>query len=408
MRRRAAAALCLALLLAGCDHDAGSEGGAIAGVANTDWHRNDLNAHVTRWLAISPASSGLMTGVFDRDWKPANRGYADVTLHSRVLYTMLVGYEATGDARYLDAAKRGADYLLSTFHDPDNGGFYQGVDLSGKPVNQNKNAYSHAFVLLALSHAARVTGDPKYKAAALQAWQDIRRGLREPGGGLRGSAPRDFAPPATPGQHSQNPVMHMFEALLALYDATGDQEVLADARELGDFVLNQLMVGLPDGGAYIPEWYDGQWQALKNEDGYTDLGHQFEWSHLLRSAEKRGLPPVYSGVADRLLKFAVATGYDEQDGGVFNRMSANGKVDRSKYWWQQAEGMKAFLAVAERPEMARRYRDTLELVDKEFVDREHGGWNFGARETCAHGGCTGQQPDPYHLVGLDWLVLSAK
>jgi len=349
-----------------------------------------------------------MQATFDRAWRPQNQGVGDLTMHSRVVYAMLAGYEATGDARYLDAAKRGTDFLLTSFHDPANGGFFQMVDAAGKPHSMIKNSYGHAFALLALAHAARVTGDPKYKAAALEAWQDIRRGLHEPGGGLRGSAPPDFAPPATPGKHSQNPVMHMFEALLALYDATGEQQVLADAREMGDFVVNQLMVGLPDGGAYIPEWYDEQWKPLKDGDGYTDMGHQFEWSHLLRSAEKRGLPPVYSGVADRLLKFAVANGYDEQDGGVFNLISSNGQVDRNKFWWQQAEGMKAFLAVAERPEMARRYRDTLELVDKEFVDRDNGGWLSGAKETCAHGGCSGQQPDPYHMVGLDWLAVSSK
>jgi mannobiose 2-epimerase len=407
MRRRAAAGLCLALLLAACDRNGGSPANPVAAVANTEWHRKDLKAHIARWLAVSPLPSGMMQAGFDREWHPLKQGVGDLTLHSRVVYTMLVGYEATGDARYLDAAKRGTDFLLASFQDPVNGGFYEIVDAQGTPRSMGKNAYGHAFALLALAHAARVTGEPKYKAAALQAWQDIRRGLRDPDGGLRGSAPRDFSP-TPPGTHSQNPVMHMFEALLALIDATGDPQVLADARDMGDFVVNQLMVGLPDGGAYIPEWYDAQWKPLQNGDGFTDLGHQFEWSHLLRSAEKRGLPAVYSGVADRLLKFAVANGYDEQEGGIFNRMSPRGDVDRNKFWWQQAEGMKAFLAAAERPEMARRYRDTLDLVDKEFLDRENGGWLFGSKDTCAHGNCSAQQPDPYHLVSLDWLVLSSK
>jgi mannobiose 2-epimerase len=402
MRR---AALCLALLLAGCDR--GGQGGDIAAVANVDWHRKDLNAHVSRWLAVSPMPSGLMHGMFDREWRPLKEGTGDLTMHSRLVYTMLVGYEATGDARYLEAAKRGADFMLESYRDPVNGGFYQVIDKTGTPVSTHKSSYGHAFALLALAHAGRVTGEPKYKAAALAAWQDIRRGLREPGGGLRGAAPRDFAP-APPGKHSQNPLMHMFEALLALSDATGDQQVLADTRELGDFVLNQLMVGLPDGGAYIPEWYDEQWKPLQDSDGFTDVGHQFEWSHLLRSAEKRGLPPVYSGVADRLLKYAVTKGYDEQDGGIFNSISNQGVVDRSKYWWEQAEAMKAFLAVAQRPEMARRYQETLDLVDKEIIDRDNGGWRFGTKETCSRGGCPARQPDPYHLVGLDWLVLSAK
>lgn len=403
MKLRRAALLCCFALLAACDKESGGHAKALAEVANADWHRKDLNAHAARWLALAPTPSGLLLGQFDRNWRPLAGG-GDLTTHSRLVYTMLVAYETSKDPRYLETAKRGADFMLEKFHDPVNGGFFQVVDAAGQPTVTAKESYGHAFALFALSHAARVTGEPKYKEAALAAWQDIRSNLREAGGGLRGRAGRDFAP-AAHGPHTQNPVMHMFEALLALIDATGDQQVIADARELGDFVLNRLMVGLPDGGAYIPEWYDEDWKVLTDGNAYTDLGHQFEWSHLLRTAAARGLPPMYEDVADRLLKFAVAKGYDEQDGGIFTRISPSGHVDRGKYWWQQAEGMKAFLAVAERPDMARRYQETLELVDKEFLDRANGGWQFGTRETCARNGCTTIQPDPYHLVSLDAAAL---
>lgn len=403
MLRRAALACCL-VLFAGCDSDGGA--GGAASVANVEWHRRDLDAQLTRWLAVAPTPSGLMRGEFDRSWKPARDG-GDLTMHSHLVYTMLVGYEATGDKRYLEAARRGTDFTLAHFRDPQYGGFFQRVDAAGKPVNAGKNTYGHAFALLALAHAARVTGDPAYKEAALAAWQDIRGKLRQAGGGLRIEAPRDFAPGAS-RFNSQNHLMHMFEALLALIEASGDPSVLADARELGDFVLHKLLVGLPSGGAYIPEWYDLQWQPLQGGDGYTDIGHQFEWSHLLRTAERRGLPPVYGEVADRLLKFAVAQGYDEQDGGVFNRVYANGEVDRSKHWWPQAEAMRAFLAVPQRPDMVRRYQETQELVEQEFLDRENGGWLLGPRKACANGNCGKLQADPYHLVGLHWTVLSSK
>jgi cellobiose epimerase len=401
MLRRAALACCLALLAA-CDTDGGA-----ASVANVEWHRKDLNAQVTRWLAIAPTPSGLLQGEFDRGWKPVRAGTGDLTLHSRLVYTMLVGYEATGDKRALEAARQGADFMLAHFRDPEFGGFFQRVDAAGKPISTTKNTYGHAFALFALSHAARVTGEAKYKEAALRAWQDIRRNLQLPQGGLRTDAPRDFKPSSV-RHNSQNHLMHMFEALLALIEATGDQSVVADTRELGDFVLRKLMVGMADGGAYIPEWYDAQWVPLQNSDGYTDIGHQFEWSHLLRSAERRGVSPLYGEVADRLLKFAVAKGYDEQDGGVFNRIAPDGTVDRGKYWWPQAEAMRAFLAVPGRPEMARRYGETQELVDKEFLDRENGGWLPVPRKSCQYSNCGKLQPDPYHLVGLHWTALSPK
>jgi len=82
-------------------------------------------------------------------------------------------------------------------------------------------------------------------------------------------------------------------------EAVGERRLLViglqDAREVGNFVLYKLMVGLPSGGAYIPEWYDEHWKPLKSRDkgGFTDIGHQCEWVHLLRTAEKRGLLVYY-------------------------------------------------------------------------------------------------------------------
>jgi hypothetical protein len=132
--RRAALASCF-VLLAACDSGDGNRGDAMAQVANTEWHRKDLNAHLARWLAVAPMPSGLLQGQFDRSWQPAKQVVGDLTLHSRLVYTMLVGYEATGDARYLEAARRGADFMLAHFHDPVHGGFFQNVDAVGKPVS---------------------------------------------------------------------------------------------------------------------------------------------------------------------------------------------------------------------------------------------------------------------------------
>jgi mannobiose 2-epimerase len=395
------AAVLLALLLLACSQklDAGD-------YVDAAWHRKDLDRHLARWLAIAPTSSGLLVGQFDRDWKAPAQQVGDLTIHSRLLYAMIAGYEANGDQRYLDAARRGADFLLQHFHDPQYGGFYQRVDPNnGMVVADFKNTYGQAFALLALSHVARVTGDARYRQAALDAWRDIKQ-LRDADGGFRQEAARDFS--GNGGLRSQNPVMHLFEALLALLDASDDAAVREDARKLGNFVLYKLLVGQSSGGAYIPEWYDTHWQPLASkEDGaYIDFGHQFEWSHLLRSAERRGLPPLYGDVADRLLKYAVANGYDDSDGGIFNRAFPDGSVDRYKYWWQQAEGMRAFLAAGTRPDMARRYRQTLELVDQEVLDQANGGWQWGDKRTCAAGLCGTQQPEPYHLVGVDLAALA--
>ncbi|UCV05037.1 AGE family epimerase/isomerase [Dechloromonas denitrificans] len=372
------------------------------------WHKQDLEAHLARWLAVAPTPSGLMLGSFDRRWQAVPTQGGDLTTHSRLIFTMVKGYEHSGDKRYLEVAVRGAEFLLDRFHDPQYGGFFSRVEGDGKVVNAGKNTYGHAFALLALAHVARVTKDEKFRAAALSAWGDINSHLRDSSGGFRPDAPRDFGPSSS--LRNQNPVMHMFEALLALIDATGDPRALAGAQSVGNFVLYKLLEGQPDGGACIPEWYDEHWKALPTKDkgGYIDLGHQFEWSHLLATSESRGLPALYGAAADRLLSYGIKLGYDDIEGGVFNRLYPDGSIDRNKYWWQQAEGLHALLVAAsrsQRRDLWRRYEQTLELVKEQFIDEMNGGWKLAAKRTCESGRCGAEQPEPYHMVAMHSAAL---
>ena len=322
---------------------------------------------------------------------------------------MAIGYETTGEKRYLEEAVRGTEFLLNRFHDAQYGGFFANVDADGRVIDAGKNTYGHAFALFALSHVARVTKDERFRSAALTAWDEIALHLRDSDGGFRPDAPRDFSP--SNSLRTQNPVMHMFEALLALIDATGDPRALAGAQSVGNFVLYKLLEGQADGGAFIPEWYDEHWAPLNTKDkgAYIDIGHQFEWSHLLASAEHRGLPALYGGAAERLLKYGLNVGYDENDGGAFNRVYPDGSTDRNKYWWQQAECLRALMVAASasnRRDLWRRYEQTLALVQQQLVDESHGGWRFATKQICDAGHCDMEQPDPYHMAGMHATALN--
>ncbi|MBL0207962.1 MAG: AGE family epimerase/isomerase [Propionivibrio sp.] len=401
---RCSSVLCVALLLSGCDIVTGNNHNLAI-----QWHRHDLDTQVARWLAVSPTPSGLLLGKFDRQWHSASPQTGDLTSHSRIIFAMIIGHEITGDKRYLEVALRGTDFLLSRFHDSQHGGFYNHVGIDGQVINAAKNTYGHAFALLALSQMARVTREEKFRIAALNAWHDIDTHLRDADGGFRPEAPPDFGPSSS--LRNQNPVMHMFEALLALVDATGDPQALAGAVSVGNFVVNKLLEKQPDGGARIPEWYDERWKPLPTKDkgGYIDIGHQFEWSHLLAGAEHRGLSASYAPAADALLKYSLKAGYDEYDGGAFNRVYPDGSVDRDKYWWQQAECLRALMvaaAASNRRDLWRRYEQTVELVKEQFIDDSQGGWKIATKRTCDAGHCSNEQPDPYHMVGMHAVALN--
>jgi len=377
---------------------------------DTAWHRQALlDGVLAHWLKVSPQPSGLFRLRFARDWTPKldSQPRLELTMQGRMIYSMIIGYELTKNRAYLDAATRGTDFLLERFHDPVHGGFFNVVAEDGTVIADRKRAYGQAFALLALSHMGRVTGEKRYKTAALTAWQEIAQGLLDTRGGLVEVTTRNFKPESP--ERTQNPVMHMFEALMALVDATDDPRARSAARALGDFVITQLMQGLPDGSACITEWYDENWKPLptREKGAYLEIGHQFEWVHLLIRGSQLGLSPVYAAVSERLLQYALKAGYDEIDGGAFNRTYPDGPTDRSKVYWQQAECLHAMIAAAsanERRELWRRYEQTLGLVQKQFIDTRNGGWHDRA---CPDGGCTDEQPEPYHMVSLHRAAMQA-
>ncbi|MBI2751597.1 MAG: AGE family epimerase/isomerase [Burkholderiales bacterium] len=408
LRRRQLLALLAATPLAGCEQRAAPAARRI----DVEWHRKTVvDGLLARWLAASPTPSGMFLTRFDRQWQPLDRASVTLTGQCRLIYAMAVGHELTQDARYLDAARRGANFLLERFHDPLHGGFFYAVTADGKPHAVHKQAYGQAFAVLALATLARVdtAHAQRWQTEGLRAWDEARLGLRDPSGGLYVETARNF-PPQAGGPRTQNPVMHMFEALLALLEAlSGDAAIRlrADARQLGDFVVYKLLEGLPDGSARIPEWYDasgGSWkpQPTRDKGGYIDLGHQFEWTHLLLKAGALGVSPVYASVAERLLQYALKLGYDDLVGGAFDRCSPDqAAVERGKGDWQQYEALHGLIAAAAatgKPDLWRRYEQTLDLVRAELI--EQGG-------ACRLVRCGKELSEPYHATSMHLAAIRA-
>ncbi|MDM4768448.1 AGE family epimerase/isomerase [Pelomonas sp. SE-A7] len=405
LRRRRLASLALLPLL-GCEPSSENRAGR---QIDAEWHRRAaLEGHVAPWFAHAPRPDGSFHVNFGRDWTAKTGQNIEVTHHARLVYAMTAGYELSQDRRYLEAAYRGADYLLNRFADKVQGGFFHVLSPAGKVVADFKRCYGHAFVLFALAELFRVSQEPRFKEAALLALQHIETGLADPLGGYRAHTARNFVPGGRDSR-SQNPLMHMFEAQLALLEATGDPAARAAARRLGDFVVNQLLQGLPDGTAQIPEWYDAFWKPLttKEAGAYTDIGHQFEWSHLLVRSTALDVSQVHAPIADRLLDYALKQGYDEIDGGAISQVYPDQPAWKSKGWWQQAECLRALIVHATtsgRKELWRRYDQTLGLIRDELVDPQQGGWLPGV---CKRSGCEDVQPDPYHMLGMHLAAIKA-
>ena len=170
-------------------------------------------------------------------------------------------------------------------------------------------------------------------------------------------------------------MMHLFEALLALHDATQSNEIYKDAEDLANSIYSKLF---QEKGGYLPEVYDENWKPLPvSESGRIHLGHQFEWAFLLSQAFDRGFPQRYMTIGERLLEYGMKVGYDRETGGIYNNSDYDGKrEERSKGWWQQDEHLRALMnyaALRGRPDLWEPFEQSLAFWKQNFMDAEYGG-----------------------------------
>ena len=123
---------------------------------DVDWYRANLIATVDKWDGGLDGKSGMgafgdnFDGFFhvnlDRQFNPVAMDSTTAVAQSRGVYMNVEAYRAAGPEegrRFLDAAIKGADFLLSEMRDPRYGGFYWQVEESGHVVDFMKQGYIH-------------------------------------------------------------------------------------------------------------------------------------------------------------------------------------------------------------------------------------------------------------------------
>ena len=339
------------------------------------WFREHLLADILpHWLKGAVTPNGFFWPQLDRAWARHGSGLGTLVSQSRLLFVFSTGYRLTGDNAYLDATAVGADFLLKTFEDRLHGGWCWSCDPSGKILDDHKNCYGHAFVIFGLAHALRATGDSRYGKSAEQTYDIIRTKFRDSHGGLAWRLSADFQDGDT--ERSQNPMMHLFEALSELADASGKREYLDEARGIADFLFSPIAsTELPP----LPEVYAMDWRPKPTADGgYSAGGHLFEWAYLLSAAVERGLPASYLQLADRCLRHGITFALDRDNPGVVTRVSLEGQpLDYRKSFWEPCEAIRALLHFAVlrgRPDLLPICRNVLQFTRAHFIDPEYGGW----------------------------------
>ena len=239
----------------------------------------------------------------------------------------------------LDVARHGVDYLLSKTWIGGEAGFARRLTREGAMLDPTPDLYDHAFVLFALAWHHRASGDAASRDWMHRTLDYIEQRMRvKDGEGFIHELP-------VKGWRQQNPHMHLTEACLAAFEATGEARFSTLAQEIvGTFTARFFDLE----SQTLAEYFTDDLSRAPGDDGrIVEPGHQFEWAWILNSCRKLlGLP--LEAQIRALASFAEKHGVDPSTKITFNAVRDDGApIDRASRTWPNTERIKAAIALQE-------------------------------------------------------------
>jgi mannose/cellobiose epimerase-like protein (N-acyl-D-glucosamine 2-epimerase family) len=298
----------------------------------------------------------------DKDGTPQSEAPRRVLVQARQIYSYAKAAQFNWYPGAKELAFKGLAYLLDHGRSAD-GGFVHRLTPDGEVADPARDTYDHAFVLLALANVYQLGQDAQVRAEIDTTLRFIDQRLRSQHGGFI-----EGLPPAMPRR--QNPQMHLFEAMVALFDATGDAVF---QNRAGDFF------GLFVGNLFDPrtqtlgEYFEDDWSRINPV--VVEPGHLAEWTWILKGFERiTGCPTGRhrAALVPAMLRYRDASGCLVDEG------NTEGKITKwTRRCWPQTEHAKAWIAQAESGEAgaAEQARAALALLKKHYLDHPvKGGW----------------------------------
>ena len=311
-------------------------------------------------------------------------------------------------AELAELAAHGVRSLSSTLADEQYGGWFAAVAAEG-PVDDAKQAYGHAFVLLAASSAV-AAGVPGAQALLQDAIDAHDRYFWDEEAGLVVEE-YDRTWSALDPYRGINANMHTVEAYLAVGDVTGQPVFHRRAGRIAGRVAGWAR----DNEWRIPEHFDASWTPLPEYNrevpahpfrpyGAT-VGHGLEWARLLVAVDATlgaAAPPGLVEAAVSLTDRSIADGWavDGADGFVYTTDWQGRPVVRSRMHWVLAEALNT-AQVLHRVTGDERYVDDLQrwwdYADRYLVDHHGGSWRHELDPTNSPSAEVWPgKPDAYH------------
>jgi len=287
------------------------------------------------WIANAwDKTQGGFIEQFDMAGKDAGAGFRRTRVAARQVYAFCHAH-MLGVPGAAEAASTGVRYILGN-------GWARGVprrlSRSGEVIDATPDLYDHAFLAFALAWRCKAFADPDARDALNSLFDHIEDVFTHPAGGYAHEAPMS-------GWRQQNPHMHLTEACLVAYEATGQ----ARFSELAGALISLFRSSFFDlKSGTLAEFFTEDWRRAPGDAGrHVEPGHQMEWAWIL--SEARRLLPVRPDEEIRaLVAFAEKFGVDPVTHAVYNVVRDDGApLDQGSRTWPNTERLKAAVALFE-------------------------------------------------------------
>jgi sulfoquinovose isomerase len=277
-------------------------------------------------------------------------------------------------------------YLWESHRDAKHGGYFWQVNDDGA-ADSSKQGYGHAFVLLAAS-SAKIAGHPLADQMLADITDVLETKFWEPkNGAIAEEFQRNWSLIDGGSYRGQNSNMHLTEALMAAFEATGEKAFLDRAESIANLVICRCAGSV---GFRVAEHFDPDWVIDKNyyhpdemfRPAGTTPGHWLEWSRLVLQLWTLGgqrhdwMPEA----AKALFVKSVSLGWDKKKGGFFYTLDwADTPAKTNKLWWPMCEAVGAAHFLSEHLPSDSFYEDSYRLIlgtiAHRFIDHTNGGWH---------------------------------
>lgn len=349
------------------------------------YDRNFLEAHCKDILAfydprVIDPSGGFYHNYFD-DGTLFNQGVRQLVSSTRIIVNYARAAVALKQPQYKATALHGLNYLEQVHYQSDTQ-CYAWTLQDHQPLDMTQQAYGYAFVLLAYA-AVQQAGIAERRDKIAQTFTLLEQRFWQAEYGLYAD---EISPQGVLSSYrGQNANMHLCEAMLAAYHATGESRYIERANQLArNITFRQATLTNGQVWEHYTEQFQPDWEYNKNDPknlyrpwGFQP-GHQTEWAKLLLQLNRIQPDPALVEKARYLFDVAFDSAWDAESGGLVYGYDPKGNwCDDDKYFWVQAESFAAaallFQQTAE-PRYLAAYHQLWAYSWQHLVDHKYGAW----------------------------------